>query len=105
MKTYDVSGAADFLQTSKDTIGDLAGCGALAGAKIGKNWVFTDEALESYLRDEVSRQTAERRGKKAEPGQRQDVRAKVQTARTRITRRRPMAPPSLSMEPLPHRLG
>ena len=66
MKTFDLEGAAAFLHVSKDSMRDMADSGRVPGAKIGPGagyrWVFTEESLEEYLRDEIRRQTAERRG-------------------------------------------
>ena len=91
MITHNIETAAAFLNVSADTMKDLAGSGVVPGAKIGKAWVFTDEALEEYLRSEIARQTAERRGSAPDQGRA----AKVPTAFARTVRRKPMAPPSL----------
>jgi excisionase family DNA binding protein len=61
MKTYDIHEAADFLKVDRSTALDLAGSGALPGAKVGRSWVFLESDLEEYLRDQVRRQTEERR--------------------------------------------
>ena len=65
MKTYDLKGAAEFLCISPDSMRDMADSGKVPAAKIGpaegRRWVFTDEALEEYLRDEIRQQTAKRR--------------------------------------------
>lgn len=95
MKTYNLEAAATFLNVGTTTMIELAGLGIIPGAKIGKEWVFTDEGLESYLRDEITKQTAERRGGKPE----KDLQKKrVPTALSRVSRRRPAPPPSLSMD-------
>ena len=62
MKTFGIESAAEFLNVSPDTMKDLAQNGVVPGAKIGKCWVFSDESLESYLREEIRKQTADRRG-------------------------------------------
>lgn len=90
MKTFGIEGAAEFLNVSPDTIKDLAHNGIVPGAKIGKCWVFADEDLAAYLRQEVRRQTAERRGEK--PGQ--EEKPKVPTAHSRF-KREPRKPPVL----------
>ena len=50
---------------TKDSMRDMADSGKVPAAKIGPTagyrWVFTDEALEEYLREEVARQTRDRR--------------------------------------------
>ena len=62
MKTYGIDGAAEFLNISPDTMRDLAANGSVPGAKIGKSWVFADEDLAEYLRNEIRKQTAKLRG-------------------------------------------
>lgn len=46
----------------------MADSGKMPAAKIGPTtgrcWVFTDEGLEEYLRSEIKKQTAVRRGEK-----------------------------------------
>lgn len=65
MKTFDLEEAAAFLRVSKDSMRDMADSGKVPAAKIGPTsgyrWVFIDEALEQYIRDEIARQTLERR--------------------------------------------
>lgn len=92
MKTFGVDGAAAFLNISADTMKDLAQNGIVPGAKIGKCWLFTDEDLEAYVREEILRQTAERRGVQAVAGQSPSV----PTAFTRTVRRQPRKPPPLT---------
>jgi excisionase family DNA binding protein len=89
MITYGIEGAAEFLNISPDTMKDLAASGKVAGAKIGKSWVFADEFLAEYLRKEILRQTAERRGQPVET-----EKPPADNAR-RPTRRRPATPPPL----------
>lgn len=91
MKTFNVEGAAEFLNVSTDTMKDLAGSGAIPGAKIGKCWVFAEDDLLEYLRAEIRRQTAERRG---HPESR--VSAAFQKSQPK---RRFIAPPRLSNFP------
>ncbi len=91
MKTLNLETAAEFLNISADTMRDLAADGTVPGAKIGKCWVFTDEDLDAYVRDEVRRQTAERRG-----GQLSVPSPElIPTAFTRSVRRKAMTPPPL----------
>lgn len=65
MKTFGLEEAAEFLRVSKDSMRDMADSGKVPAAKIGPNagyrWVFTEESLEEYLREEIRRQTADRR--------------------------------------------
>ncbi len=90
MKTHNAESAAEFLNISADTLKDMAGSGAIPGAKIGKCWGFEEDDLAEYLRAEIRRQTAERRGHPA---------VKVPTAFQKSnTKRRPFkAPPIISM--------
>lgn len=118
MKTFSVDEAADFLNISADSLKYLAGRGIVPGAKIGKAWVFLDESLEYYLRDEVVRQTTERRKLSgftegdsyhapkppvgAAPKPAPDYApSTVLTAFSRDVRRRPMEPPPLPQLPEP----
>lgn len=97
MKTYGLDGAAEFLNISADTMRDLAQKGVLPGAKIGKCWLFTDEDLEAYVREEVKLQTAARRKLSGiavtDPGETPTM---VPTTFSRTMRRRPMVPPQLT---------
>ena len=97
MKTYNIEGAAEFLHVSTDTMKDLAGNGAVPGAKIGKAWVFNEEDLIDFVREEIKRQTAERRGIPPE-----EKIKRVMTANQAATRgRRPhKTPPALTPIPL-----
>lgn len=98
MKTFDLEAAAAFLNISTYTLKGLAGSGVVAGAKVGKEWVFIDEFLEQFLRDETRRQTAERRGKPEAPehqGSENENKPHVLTTTSRTVRRRPAPPPSL----------
>ncbi len=61
MKTYDIHETAEFLKVDRSTALELAGCGELPGAKVGRAWVFLESDLVDYLRDKVLRQTSERR--------------------------------------------
>lgn len=61
MKTYDIYEAADFLKVDRSTALDLASCGTLPGAKVGRAWVFMEDELLNYLRDVTRKQTQERR--------------------------------------------
>ncbi|MFA7290941.1 MAG: helix-turn-helix domain-containing protein [Rhodocyclaceae bacterium] len=91
MKTFDIKDAAAFLHISVDSLGDLAGNGTVPAAKVGKAWVFSDECLEAYLREEITRQTTARRKKTPDAG-----RAHVPTAHTRTVRRKPATPPTIA---------
>ena len=60
MRTFNVQEAADFLKISDQTLRIMAQAGSIPAAKVRRSWVFTDEGLESYLREEILRQTSER---------------------------------------------
>jgi len=96
MKTYGLEEAAAFLHVSKDSMRDMADSGKVPAAKIGPTsgyrWVFTDEGLEEYLRDEIRKQTAGRRG--AKPGDNPPVPTGYD--RTATSRRQPRTPPVLT---------
>lgn len=62
IRTFDVTVAAAILHMSPYTLRQMADKGVIPAAKIGKRWLFTDEALAEYLRGEIKKQTAERRG-------------------------------------------
>ena len=91
MKTLGLEEAAAFLHMSAYCLRQMAEAGKVPGAKTGPKgyrWVFTDEALEEYLRDEIRRQTATRRG---EPLEQNESIMKTQAAR----RRKSAPPPTL----------
>lgn len=73
MKVMDLKGASDFLNglVSVDSLREMAESGLIPAAKIGPNggrtWIFTDEGLEQHLRDEIKRQTEERRKQSGVP--------------------------------------
>ena len=97
MKTFDLEGAAEFLRVSKDSLRDMADSGKVPAAKIGPHagyrWVFTDEGLEEYLRDEIRKQTAVRRGEKLEMTRLYEN--SPTPGRYPSGRRKPMTPPPL----------
>lgn len=60
-ETLSLMEAADYLNTSTETLEELIDAGALPAGKIGKAFVLYIEDLRDYLRAEIVRQTAERR--------------------------------------------
>lgn len=66
MKTFNLEGAAAYLNVSPDTMRDLAADGDVAGAKIGKAWVLTEAHLDEFLLKEIKKQTAARRNDPAD---------------------------------------
>lgn len=62
MKTHTLESAAEFMGCSKDALMDLANIGAVPAAKIaGRSWVFIEDDLVAYLKEQVRQQTEERR--------------------------------------------
>ncbi len=47
---------------SSYTLREMAVAGLVPAAKVGRRRIFTEEALAEYLRNEIKKQTAERRG-------------------------------------------
>lgn len=59
-RTFDLEQAARFLKINKCTAGELAASGKLPGAKIGRAWVFLEQDLVDWLREEVRKQQRQR---------------------------------------------
>lgn len=94
MKTHNLEESAAFLHVSPFSMLELFQSGEVAGAKIGKQWVTSDEALEQYVRDVIKRQTDERRGSPMKP--RQFVTTEVSKSTRRPRRPRNTHPPALA---------
>lgn len=56
MKTLNLEETARFLKVHIETVGRLAKTGQLPGAKIGRSWVFLEEDLIEYLREQIQAQ-------------------------------------------------
>ena len=56
MNTLNLEETARFLKVHTETISRLAKTGQLPGAKIGRAWVFLEEDLIEYLRDQIQAQ-------------------------------------------------
>ena len=56
MNTLNLEETARFLKVHTETISRLAKTGQLPGAKIGRAWVFLEEDLVEYLRDQIQAQ-------------------------------------------------
>ena len=56
MNTLDINECAEFLKINKNTASELAAKGMLPGAKIGRAWVFLEDELVEYLRNETKNQ-------------------------------------------------
>lgn len=59
-RTFDLEQAARFLKINKCTAGELAASGRLPGAKIGRAWVFLEQDLVDWLREQVKKQQQKR---------------------------------------------
>lgn len=99
-ETLSILEAAEYLNTSTETVEELVDTGLLAAGRIGKSYVFHIDHLREYLRTEIERQTAERREhtKKVAAGEmaraeRPAVKTASGAARARYGRRN--KPPSL----------
>ena len=60
-ETLDVAEAAALLRAEAETIMQLAHKGELPGTRIGKSWVFLREDVLSFLKYQITKDTAERR--------------------------------------------
>ncbi|MCB1753517.1 MAG: helix-turn-helix domain-containing protein [Gammaproteobacteria bacterium] len=58
--TFGLEQAACFLHINKCTARELAASGRLPGAKIGRAWVFLEQDLIDWLRDQVRIQQQQR---------------------------------------------
>jgi excisionase family DNA binding protein len=60
MKTFDLEECADYLKVNPTTVQGLAAQGKIPGAKIGRAWVFMEEDVADYLREQIRIQTRQR---------------------------------------------
>jgi excisionase family DNA binding protein len=60
-KSLGIDECAAFLKIDTSTAYELAACGEIPGAKIGRAWVFLEYELTAYLRAQIQRQTQQRR--------------------------------------------
>ena len=56
MNTLNLEETARFLKVHSETVSRLAKTGQLPGAKIGRAWVFLEEDLVEYLREQIQAQ-------------------------------------------------
>lgn len=66
MRTLDLIECAAFLKIDRTTALALAGRGDLPGAKVGRAWVFLEDELAEWLRQQIA---AQRRQRQAEATQ------------------------------------
>lgn len=60
-KTLNLEECAAFLKVHPNTVSDLAVTGELPGAKIGRAWVFVEDDVLDYLREQVRIQVERRK--------------------------------------------
>ncbi len=93
---------AEHIRVSPDSLRELAESGEVPAAKIGPNggrvWVFTDESLDEFVRQEIARQTADRRRSITLV-----PRSQAGPERTASGKRKPAPPPKLSCALSPQR--
>ena len=76
MRTLDLIECAEFLKIDRTTLLDIVHRGDILGAKIGRAWVFLEDDVVAYLREQVQAQTQKRieqiRGGSPNAGERVD---------------------------------
>ncbi|TKC83958.1 helix-turn-helix domain-containing protein [Trinickia terrae] len=60
MRTFDLQECADFLKVDRTTAMKLAQQGDIVGARIGRAWVFLEDDVVAFLREQAQKQTLER---------------------------------------------
>lgn len=60
MRTLDLIECAEFLKIDRTTLLDIVHRGDILGAKIGRAWVFLEDDVVAYLREQVQAQTQKR---------------------------------------------
>ncbi|MBR8005605.1 helix-turn-helix domain-containing protein [Burkholderia vietnamiensis] len=60
MKTFDLQECADFLKVDRTTAMKLAQQGDIVGARIGRAWVFLEDDVVAFLREQAQQQTLQR---------------------------------------------
>ncbi len=90
MRTFDLEQAADFLKINYSTASRLASAGILPGAKIGSSWVFLEQELAEWLREQTIKQRRERMALANVETQLEDFSQKKKTKR-----RKPVSLPEL----------
>lgn len=61
IRTLTFDEAAKFLGVSATSLDDLVQTGEIPGAKISRGWIFREEDLDDYLKEQVRIQTQQRR--------------------------------------------
>jgi excisionase family DNA binding protein len=60
VRTLDLIECAEFLKIDRTTLLDIVHRGDILGAKIGRAWVFLEDDVVAYLREQVQAQTQKR---------------------------------------------
>ncbi|RQR81470.1 MULTISPECIES: helix-turn-helix domain-containing protein [unclassified Burkholderia] len=60
MRTLDLIECAEFLKIDRSTLLDIVHRGDILGAKIGRAWVFLEDDVVTYLREQAQIQTQKR---------------------------------------------
>ena len=60
MRTFDLQECADFLKVDRTTAMKLAQQGDIVGARIGRAWVFLEDDVVAFLREQAQQQTLAR---------------------------------------------
>ncbi len=60
MRTLDIDECAEFLKINSTTVSEMLGSGELPGARVGRGWVFLEDDLVAYVRDQIRLQRRER---------------------------------------------
>ncbi|MES2354829.1 MAG: helix-turn-helix domain-containing protein [Pseudomonadota bacterium] len=65
LETLDVAEVAALLRAESETIMQLARKGELPGTRIGKSWVFLREDVILFLKNQIAKDTDQRRRQRA----------------------------------------
>jgi excisionase family DNA binding protein len=60
VRTLDLIECAEFLKIDRTTLLDIVHRGDILGAKIGRAWVFLEDDVVAYLREQAQAQTQKR---------------------------------------------
>ncbi|RQT53792.1 helix-turn-helix domain-containing protein [Burkholderia cepacia] len=101
MRTFDLQECADFLKVDRTTAMKLAQQGDIVGARIGRAWVFLEDDVVAFLREQAQRQTLERLEGRSAPDNAETDR-RTQAAIQRQLQLPPVRRPGRSARPLPN---
>ncbi|WP_321798438.1 helix-turn-helix domain-containing protein [Burkholderia sp. BCC1988] len=100
MRTFDLQECADFLKVDRTTAMRLAQQGEIVGARIGRAWVFIEDDVVTFLREQAQQQTLERLEARTNPD-RAETDRRTQAAIQRQLQATPVRRPGRSARPLP----